>query len=340
MRTARKRCILLMTFFILFVIKSSRAAEPLTLVQTVPLPALREGDFDHFAVDLAGHRLFLTAEQGVVEVFDLRTNKLIQTLTDVKEPHSIVYRADIKKFFVVDGGAAALKIYDGDSYKPLDSVKLTEDADSMAYDPISKYMYIVNGGRAAHTPYSLISVVDTTSAKKLADIKIETNRVEALAVAKSGPRLFANLTGINAVGVIDRKTHMILATWSVAATAEQNVPLAFDEADHRLLLVSRKPSTLIVLNSDSGKVVTTLPCVDMVDDIAYDPKTRRIYAPGTEFVDVFQQSDADRYEQIGHVVGAFRAKTAILVPAMGRYYLAAPRHGDKAAELRMYKVTP
>jgi len=62
-----------MTFFILFVIKSSRAAEPLTLVQTVPLPALREGDFDHFAVDLAGHRLFLTAEQGVVEVFDLRT---------------------------------------------------------------------------------------------------------------------------------------------------------------------------------------------------------------------------------------------------------------------------
>ncbi len=340
MRTARKRCILLMTFFILFVIKSSRAAEPLTLVQTVPLPALREGDFDHFAVDLAGHRLFLTAEQGVVEVFDLRTNKLIQTLTDLKEPHSIVYRADIKKFFVVDGGAAALKIYDGDSYKPLDSVKLTEDADSMAYDPISKYMYIVNGGRAAHTPYSLISVVDTTSAKKLADIKIETNRVEALAVAKSGPRLFANLTGINAVGVIDRKTHMILATWSVAATAEQNVPLAFDEADHRLLLVSRKPSTLIVLNSDSGKVVTTLPCVDMVDDIAYDPKTRRIYAPGTEFVDVFQQSDADRYERIGYVVGAFRAKTAILVPAMGKYYLAAPRHGDKAAELRMYKVTP
>jgi len=45
-----------------------------------------------------------------------------------------------------------------------------------------------------------------------------------------------------------------------------------DEADHRLLLVSRKSSTLIVLDSDSGKIVATLPCVDMVDDLAYDPK--------------------------------------------------------------------
>ena len=340
MRTLGKQSILLMTFFVLILFRSSGAAVPLTLVQTVPLPALREGDFDHFAVDLAGLRLFLTAEQGVVEVFDLRTNKVIQTLTDLKEPHSLVYRADIERLFVVDGGAAALKIYDGDSYKPLDSVKLTEDADSMGYDPGTKYMYIVNGGRAAHTPYSLISVVDTTTGKKLADIRIETNRVEALAFANSSPRLFANLTGKNAVGVIDRKTRTLLATWSVASAAEQNAPLTCDEADHRLLLVGRKPSTLIVLDSDSGKIVASLPCVDMVDDLTYDPKTQRIYAPGTEFVDVIQQNDAGRYERIGHIAGTFRAKTAMLVPELSRYYLAAPRHGDKAAELRVYKVVP
>jgi hypothetical protein len=72
----RTEFILLTTIFVLFVFKISRAAEPLTLIQTVPLLALREGDFDRFAVDLTGHRLFLTAEKGVVEVFDLRTNEL------------------------------------------------------------------------------------------------------------------------------------------------------------------------------------------------------------------------------------------------------------------------
>jgi hypothetical protein len=340
MRTMGKQIILLVSIFVLLVLSTSQAAEPLTLVQTIPLPALREGDFDHFAVDLTGHRLFLTAEQGVVEVFDLRTNKLIHTLTDLKEPHSLVYRDDIKKLFVVDGGAAELRIYKSDSYEPIGSVKLIVDCDSMAYDSTSKYMYIVGGGRAAHTPYSFITIVDTTTAKKIADIKVDTNRVEALALEKSGPRFFASFTAMNALGVIDRKKRSLLDTWSITAEGQENVPLAFDESDHRLFTVTRKPSKLVVLDSDSGKVIATLPCTEMVDDLAYDSRTRRIYAPGTEFVDVFQQRDADHYEQIGHVVGAFRAKTAILVPALDRYYLAAPRHGDKAAELRVYKVMP
>src|SRR6202011_6203152 len=45
---------------------------PLKLLQTIPIPGLKDGDFDHFAADLAGHRLFLTAEKNsAVEVFDL-----------------------------------------------------------------------------------------------------------------------------------------------------------------------------------------------------------------------------------------------------------------------------
>ena len=72
----RTEFILLTTIFGLFVFNIFQAAEPLTLLQTVPSPALRDGDFDHFALDLTGHRLFLTAEKGVVEVFDLRTNEL------------------------------------------------------------------------------------------------------------------------------------------------------------------------------------------------------------------------------------------------------------------------
>src|SRR5712671_3207318 len=98
---------------------------PLVLLQTIPLPNLHDGDFDHFAVDLAGHRLFLTAEKNAaVEVFDLQTNKLIHTLTDIEEPHSMLYRADLKKLFVIDGGAAEVKIYEGDTYKRLGAIKL------------------------------------------------------------------------------------------------------------------------------------------------------------------------------------------------------------------------
>lgn len=315
-------------------------AVPLKMLASIPIAGLKDGDFDHFAVDLAGHRLFLTAEKNsAVEVFDLNTNKLIHTIAGLDEPHSMLYRDDLKKLFVIDGGAAEVRMYDATSYKYLGGIKLKDDCDSMAYDPATKYLYVVNGGRGAHEAFTLISIIDTTAAKKLADIKIDTDSVEALALEKSGSRLFVNMTGLNSVGVFDREKHTQLATWSVADVAQHNVPLVFDEATHRLFLAtSGKPEKFVVLDSDSGKVVASLQCASMVDDMAFDPGSKRIYTPGTDFVDVFQQKDADHYEQIGHVPGSFRAKTAILVPQLKRYYLAVPAHGGNQAEVRVFEV--
>ena len=61
---------------------------------------------------------------------------------------------------------------------------------------------------------------------------------------------------------------------------------------------------------------------------------------GTDFIDVFQQRDADHYDLIGHAPGSFRAKTAILVPEFNQYFVAAPRHLDKVAGVRVYEVKP
>ena len=99
----------------------------------------------------------------------------------------MIYRGDLKKLFVIDGGAAEVKIYQGDTYKRLGAIKLEDDADSMAYDPSTKYLYVVNGGKGAKMAYCLISILDTTTDKKLADIKIDSDSVEALALEKSGP---------------------------------------------------------------------------------------------------------------------------------------------------------
>jgi DNA-binding beta-propeller fold protein YncE len=316
---------------------------PLVLLQSIPLPGLHDGDLDHFAVDLQGHQLFLSIEHNsAVGVFDLGTNKLIHTISDVKKPHSMAYRADLKKLFVVNGdaGVGEVKIYESDSYKLIGSIKLLQNADSMAYDPSTKYMYVVNGGDDAHLAYSMISIVDTTAAKKLADIKIDADAVEAVALEKSGPRMFANMESKNAVAVIDREKRTVIATWSIAQEAKDNVAMAFDETGHRLFVTTEKPGKLIVLDSDSGKVVTSLPCVTMNDDMAYDPGTKRIYIAGSGFVDVFRQSDADHYELIGHVPGAFRAQTAVLVPETNRYYLAVPHHGTDEAAVQVYAVQP
>ena len=277
----KRSCLALLLVFTMPLLLHAQHTAPLKLIQSIPLPGLKEGDFDHFAVDLDGHRLFLTAEaNGLVEVFDTQTNKLIHTIKGIEAPHSMVYRADLKRLFVVDGDASEIKVFDTNTYGLVGHVGLYIDADSQAYDPATKFMYVVSGGREAHTPYSYISIVDTTQSKKKLDMKIDASWLEAIALEKHGPRLFVNITSENAVGVMDRNQHSIAAKWPIPADTQQNLPLFLDEPNHRLLLTTRKSSKLVVMDSETGKVTTSVPCVGMVDDIAYDAQLKRIYLSG------------------------------------------------------------
>lgn len=318
---------------------AAQTVTPLRLVATIPLPGLHDGDFDHFAPDVDGRRLFLTGEENEkVLVLDTDANQLVHTIEDVKAPHAILYRKDLKKMFIVAGDASAVQVYDTDSYKMGAEIKVSIDADSIAYDPATHYMYVVNGGREAHTTYSLISVIDTNTSKKLRDIKINTNHVEAVVLEKSGPRLFCNLTGLSAVGVMDRKASALKATWPLPEGDKANVAMALDEANHRLFVVTRNPGKLIVMNSDTGKIVTSLDAVGMVDDMSYDAAHKRLYLAGDGAVDVFDQKDADHYTLLAKVPGSFRAKTGIFVPELNRYYLAVPHHEKQDAEVRVYEI--
>ncbi len=112
---------------------------PLKLVTTIDVPGARK--WDHFGVDLKGNRLFVASEEEpAVEVFDLKTNKHLQSLTDFKEPHNVLPFPELEKMFVVDGGASEIKILDYDSYKQIGRIELTIDADPVVYDSSSKYL--------------------------------------------------------------------------------------------------------------------------------------------------------------------------------------------------------
>jgi DNA-binding beta-propeller fold protein YncE len=318
----RKSIAIVLTVFFLFALKTqSQEDEPLKLVQTIPLPGLHDGDFDHFAVDVPGQRLFLAAEENsAVEVIDLRFNKLIHTIAGPKTPHSMAYNAESKKLFVADdGGPSQVEIFDGTSYKLLGTIPMEAHADASIYDPVSKLYYVGN------------------------DIKIDADRVEAMALEKSGPRLFVNLTSKNAIAVIDREKRAVIETWSIADVGRGNAPMAFDENDHRLFVVARETGNLVVVNTDSGKIVTTLLLVGQhfSDDAVYDARYKRVYVSGVPFLDVYQKgNEGDRYSFLGQVPGAFHALTSILVPQLNRYYVAVNHHGNTDAMVKVYEVVP
>src|SRR3979490_2140287 len=317
---------------------------PLKLIQTIPLPGLKDGDFDHFQVDLPGKRLFVAAEgNSAVEITHLKTNKGIRKITGTKAPHSMAYNPDSKKLFVVDdGGPNQVEIFDGTSFELLGTIPMGAHADASVYDPTSKLFYVGNGGKQAKEDFCMLSIVDTASGKKVGDIRIDgADRVEAMAVEHSGPRMFVNLYNKAAVAVIDREKRIVIDTWSIAQEGHNNGSMAFDEADHRLFIHAREPGKVVVIDTNSGKIVTTLLSGGMVDDAVYDAKLKRIYVTGVPFINVFQKSDeGERYDLLGQVPTAFHSITAILVPQLNRYYLAVNHHGKTDAVVQVYQVVP
>jgi DNA-binding beta-propeller fold protein YncE len=311
---------------------------PLRLLQTIPLPELKGGDFDHFDVDLAGNRLFLTAEENsAVEVFDIRTNTLIHTIRQVDTPHSLLYLPATKQLWVVDGGDGTIKIFDGNNYAVMGTVKLAVGADSAVYDSGNHLLYVANGGEDAQMDFSLISIVDTSTRIRVGDIRVDSTNIESMALDNNSGRLFANVRDRSLVAVIDTKKRVVTSTWPLG-DVHGNTPMALDAAHRRLFVVGRKPAKLVVLDSDSGKIVATLPTAELADDMLFDPESKRIYVDCDEFIVVYVQRDADHYEELGRIPTSFRAKTAILVPKLRRYFVAAPRHGQKIAEVKVYQV--
>src|SRR5881275_1499086 len=208
----KKLFLIFVTLFLVFeVAAEGQESAPLRLVRTITLPPDVKGHFDHFEVDLKGGRLFATPESyKAVLVFDFKTGKLIRTIGGIGKPHAVLYREDLSRIYVTDGDAGDLKIFDGKSYRLLSSVKLLADADSIGYDPASKYLYIDNGGGDVHETYSMVSVVDTSSGEKVGDIKVDGETLEAMALETSSPKIYINNKAKNQVAVVDREKRAVI----------------------------------------------------------------------------------------------------------------------------------
>jgi len=332
------------TFVILFVMLGLVAGKmqgqdsaPLKLVRTFKLSADVKGNFDHFAIDLAGNRLFATPEAyKAVLVFDLKTGNLIHKISGIEKPHAILFRPDLKRLYVTDGEAGDVKIVDSESYAILSTVGLLEDADSIGYDPATKLLYIDNGGGDVHQTYSMLSVVDTTAGKKVADIKIDGDTLEAMVLEKGSSRIFVNNKAKSQVDVIDREKRTLLASWPITL-AKTNVAIAYDEANHRLFVACRSGG-IVVLDTQSGKEITALPISKGVDDLVFDLTSKRMYASCDGDVSIYEQTSPDNYKLLDKVPTGPLARTALLVPQLNRYFVAVPQHGTTNAEVLVFEV--
>ena len=304
---------------------------PLLLVQEIPLPNVG-GRIDHFTFDAKRKRVIGAAlGNNTVEVVDTFAGRDVHSITGAAAPQGVVYVSELNRLFVANGTDGRLRVYDGDTFKLLNTLDIGEDADNVRYDPAEKRVYVAYGGDEEGG----IAVIDAAIGKRLDDVARLDAHPESFQIATSKPVIYANVATKAKVVVLDRNTHKV-TDWPLR-TGKANYPMALDEADHRLFVVTRKPAQLVVLDSDSGAMVASVPCVSDSDDVYYDAARKRIYAPGGEgFISVVQQIDPDHYQSLAKIPTTIGARTGLWYEKRDRFYLAVPASSKQGAALWVY----
>jgi len=323
-----------------FAAADTQPAPSATLVlegRTAPLGYT--GDFDHLAVDLAGKRLFLAAEDhGTLEVFDLASGKHLKSVGGFETPHAIVEVPRTHRLLITDG-SQSIKLLDDATLAVAGAITLHPGADSVGFDAASGHLFVVTGGKDVKLKESWLEAIDPVTTQRLGELHLDAAHVEAMAVEQKGGRIFLNVADKNTIAVIDKASLKLIANWPIEG-ARQNALAELDEANHRLYVVARQPGKFIALDTATGKVITSLPAPAHVDAEVLDAAAKRVYATGGEgYVAVYSIANPAHVAELGHVPSAPGATTAVLVPELHRLYVAvSPGEGKKGGEVLWFRT--
>jgi len=240
-----------------------------------------DGGWDYLSVDSASHRLYVSHATKIV-VADTDSGAIVGEIPDLPGVHGIALAPDLGRGFTSNGRANTSTIVDLKTLKPLGTVPTGANPDSIRYSSARKEVWAFN-----HTGKS-ITVFGAQDGQVIATIPLGGELEEAVE-DPAAHRMFVNIEDTGAIGVIDTSTHVVVAEWPMPG-CEGPTGMAFDEKNH--LILSACDGKMAVVDSRSGKMVTSFPIADAVDGNGFDAATGYAFASSRTGVVTIAHEDA------------------------------------------------
>jgi DNA-binding beta-propeller fold protein YncE len=284
-----------------------------------------EGSYDYVRVDPVARRLYVAHEKRF-EVVDADTGKKLGEIAPTTRAHGVALSPETGHGFASSGIDDLVTMFDLKTLATIKTIKSTgSNPDSIEYDPQTKRIYTGNHGGGG------VTVIDPASGDIVGTIAVE-GKLEGICFDGRGQG-YVNVEDKSAVAVFDTKTLKQKAVWS-AAPGEGGTGLACDAAHHRVFSACAN-NKVVVLDSDTGKVVATPASGEDPDGLAFDPKTGRIFTTNPDgTLTVIQQDAPDKYTTLPAVKTAQGCKTIGFDEKTGRVFTCAPKFGPKPAPVK------
>ena len=313
-----KRILSALTLFLLF-LPAALHAQQYKVTGTIPIPG--DWGWDYLLADGA-NRLLYVSHGTQVELLDLDSEKVVGKIDGMQRIHGIALAPEFNRGFISDGGSDNVVIFDLKTHAVIDKVKAGTNPDGILYDPASKRVFAFNGRSSDAT------AIDAASGKVVGTIPLGGKPEFPVTDAKGN--VFANIEDKSEIVKIDPQGLKVVARWSIAPCEEPS-GLAIDMANQRLFAVCDNQK-MAVVDTASGKVVTTVPIGDGPDAAYYDADTKLAFSSnGSGTLTVVKQESADKYSVAQTVTTEKSARTMALDPKTKKIYLPAAQFGERPA---------
>ena len=276
------------------------------------IPIGGEGGWDILTIDNAARRLYLAHATKVV-VVDLNKNAVVGEVADTPGVHGFVAVPELQRGFSSNGKESKSSVVDLTTLKTTSKIDTGQNPDAVVYEPRHGEVYVFN-----HTGNS-VTVINAKAGTVSATIPLG-GTPEFAAVDETAGRVYCNIEDKSEVAVIDADKHEVVAHWSLAP-GEEPSGIALDATHHRLFSGCHN-KMMVMLDTESGKVVGSVPIGAGVDGCAFDDATQLAFAScGDGTTTIAREEAPDKLTVLQTLKTQRGARTVALDPQTHRIYL-------------------
>lgn len=292
-----------------------------------------QGSWDYLTVDPQTHRLFVPRSIHT-QVIDSQSGKTIADIPGQKIAHGVAIVPKVGRGFISDGGGAgAIIVFDLKTYAVLGSLVAQPDSDGIIFDPTSGRVLFVSGDKGLLMSFKPDIDLKTGTIDPAIDLG---GSPEFLTTDGSG-NAYVNLMDKNEVAVVDLAARKVLDRWPVAPGGAP-VGMSIDSKTKRLFIGCRKPQKLIVMSTETGKVVADLPIGEGVDATQVNEGIAFASCRDGKLV-LANESSPGKFSIMQIVQTPLGARTMGLDPASHTLYLPAAEYQPSKAGSSSRPVT-
>src|SRR5208282_3301255 len=262
----------------------AQSAPAYSITKTIAIGA--PDHWDSVVFDHASHPIFV-AHGDRVTVVDGHDGTIVGQVEGFPGgTHGIAISTATGRGYSDDGKAGTASSFDLATLKLLNTIKAAVDADGIVFDPASGHVFVINGNSGS------VTVIDPASDSAITTLNVGGGL--EFATEDGNGNLYINGAEKREIVRIDTATNQVDARWPVP-NCERPHGIAIDSAAHRLFS-SCVNNVLVVVNTNTGATVATLPIGSRTDGAGFDPKRKLVFSSnGDGTLSIIAQKRPDSY---------------------------------------------